>query len=143
MPDASWLAEKPSREAVEAACQKVRRLVDLSQEHPLCTLDMLDAMTDVTVRDLQLLVVAREKNRMSGKPSKKAVEAAWRAGPQLVGDKEVERMLEVAYAIDFSTEQKKEPVRDQVPWVHDCDKCGGLTFVPPDVVREIRGEPYL
>ena len=41
-------------------------------------------------------------------PSAAAIEAAWRAGPRLVGDKEVARMLHVAYDIDF-------PDRDQ--WV--------------------------
>lgn len=33
------------------------------------------------------------------------------------------------------------PRQEQVPWVHDCEKCGGLTFVPPDIVVAIRSEP--
>ena len=34
-----------------------------------------------------------------------------------------------------------KPKQEQVPWVHDCEKCGGLTFVPPDIVHAIRNEP--
>ncbi len=33
------------------------------------------------------------------------------------------------------------PPQEQVPWADDCTKCGGITFVSPEVVALIRADP--